>query len=82
MLKSDKSITSPQDREVRVLRREIRPKEAAALIGCSVGFIYQLMADGQLENRSITRRGKERGIRLVSVSSIEKFLAQEATAAV
>jgi Helix-turn-helix domain len=60
-------------------RREVRPKQAAEMIGCSVGFIYQLMNDGQLAHRSITRRGKERGIRLISVASIEKFLSQEAT---
>jgi hypothetical protein len=57
-------------------RNEVRPKEAAAMIGCSVGFIYQLMHDGHLVSRTITRRNKERGIRLIAVSSIEKFLSQ------
>jgi hypothetical protein len=69
-MKSSNSITSPPQ------RTEVRPKEAAAMIGCSVGFIYQLMHDGQLSSRSITRRNKERGIRLIAVSSIEKFLSQ------
>jgi hypothetical protein len=68
---SQKVISSPQ-------RREVRPREAAAMIGCSVGFVYALMGDGQLDHRSITRRGKERGIRLISVASIEKFLSQGA----
>jgi hypothetical protein len=56
-------------------KREVRPKEAAQIIGCSVGYVYSLMNDGQLESRKLTRRGYERGIRLVSVASIEKFLA-------
>jgi hypothetical protein len=59
-------------------RIEVRPKEAAARIGCSVGFIYALMDDGVLEHRAIKRKGKERGIRLIKISSIEKFLSQEA----
>jgi hypothetical protein len=57
--------------------KEVRPKEAAAMIGCSVGFLYGLMADGQLENRTIRRPGKERGIRLITLASIEKFLSKE-----
>jgi hypothetical protein len=47
-------------------------------MNCSVGFIYAMMREGRLESRKLTRRGYERGIRLISVASIEKFLAQEA----
>jgi hypothetical protein len=57
-------------------KREVRPKVAAQMIGCSVGYVYSLMNDGQLESRKLTRRGYERGIRLVSIASIEKYLAQ------
>jgi len=46
------------------------------MIGCSVGYLYSLMHDGRLKSRAITRRGYERGIRLISVESIRKFLAQ------
>jgi hypothetical protein len=63
-------VSSPQ-------RREVRPKEAAALIGCSIGYVYALMNDGLLEHRAIKRRGKERGIRLISRMSITRFLSQE-----
>jgi hypothetical protein len=59
-------------------RREVSPKEAAAIIGRSVGYVYALMGDGQLDSRTICRRGRQRGIRLISVASIEKFLAQPA----
>ena len=58
-------------------RSEVRPKEAAAIIGRSVGYVYLLMADDQIDHRTIRRRGKERGIRLISVASIERFLNQE-----
>ncbi len=56
------------------VRSEVRPRQAAEMIGCSVGYVYALMADGQLKSRSLTRRNKERGIRFVSVASIEAFL--------
>ena len=58
-------------------RHEVRPKEAAAIIGCSVGFVYALMKDGQIESRALLRRGYQRGIRLIDVASIKRFLAQE-----
>jgi hypothetical protein len=56
-------------------QKEVRPKEAAQMIGCSVGFVYSLMKQGQLQHRAIVRRGYERGIRLISVESINRFLA-------
>ena len=59
-------------------RREVRPKEAAAMIGCSVGYVYALMKDGQIISRALVRRGYERGIRLIAVDSIRQFLSQEA----
>jgi hypothetical protein len=62
-------------------RREVRPKQAAEMLGCSVGYVYALMAEGLLEHRAITRRGRERGIRLITLVSIQKFLTQEPTVA-
>jgi hypothetical protein len=62
--------------KVPAWKREVRPKEAAQIIGCSVGYVYSLLNDGILEGRKLTRRGYERGIRLISVASIEKFLVQ------
>jgi len=62
-------------RTVRLPRRtEVRPKEAADIIGCSVGKVYGLMDEGQLNHRSITRDGKQRGARLITVASIEEYL--------
>jgi excisionase family DNA binding protein len=63
-------------------RREIRPKEAAARIGCSIGYVYALMKEGQLEHRAVVRRGRERGLRLITLSSVEKFLSQPEGASV
>jgi hypothetical protein len=59
-------------------KREVRPKEAAAMIGCSVGYVYSLMKENQLTSRALVRRGYERGIRLISVESINKFLEPDA----
>jgi hypothetical protein len=56
------------------MRTEVRPKEAADIIGCSIGKIYGLMAEGQLDHRSITHDGKQRGTRLITVASIEEYL--------
>lgn len=57
-------------------RKEVRPREAAEMIGSSVGYVYALMAEGQLVHRSVVRRGRERGMRWITIASIEKFLAQ------
>jgi hypothetical protein len=62
-------------------QKEIRPKQAAQIIGCSVGYVYALMKDGQLTSRALLRRGYERGIRLISTESIRKFLEHEETTA-
>jgi hypothetical protein len=48
------------------------------MIGCSVGYVYALMKDGQITSRALVRRGYERGIRLIAVDSIQKFLSPEA----
>ena len=63
-----KSVSSPP-------RKEVSPKQAAEMIGCSVGYIYAL-GDGELVHRPILRRGKERGLRRITVESIERFLAK------
>jgi len=58
-------------------QQEVRPKAAAEMIGCSVPYIFKLMAEGLLDNRQVRRPGKERGIRWVSVRSIERFLSEQ-----
>lgn len=75
------NLLSPEWRTVRLPKRtEVRPKEAADIIAsvigsCSIGKIYDLMAAGQLDHRSVPpRNGKERGVRLITVASIEEYL--------
>jgi hypothetical protein len=58
--------------------REVRPKMAAAMLGCSTGQVYSYLRDGLLESRSLLRRGYERGIRLISVASIRRLLEGQA----
>jgi predicted DNA-binding transcriptional regulator AlpA len=58
--------------------REVRPREAAAMIGCSQAFVYKLMKDGRLRNRALVKQGT-RGIRLIDQSDIETFLREPAT---
>jgi hypothetical protein len=69
-------ISEGSTAKIPAWKREVRPKVAAQMLGCSVGYVYSLMNDGTLQSRKLTRRGYERGIRLVSVASIEKYLAQ------
>jgi excisionase family DNA binding protein len=54
-------------------RRELRPREAAAMIGCSQAFVYKLMKNGRFRNRALVTQGT-RGIRLIDRSDVEAFL--------
>jgi hypothetical protein len=58
-------------------RAEVRPREAASMIGCSVGYVYALLKDQTLSSRTIIRRNYSRGIRLITVRSIQDFLEKE-----
>lgn len=71
-------MNSQKAAHLPVIGGESRPKQAAQRIGCSIGYVYALIHDGQLDSRTIKRRGKERGIRLISNASIERFLTQGA----
>jgi hypothetical protein len=75
------NLLSQEFRTVRLPRRtEVRPKETADIIAnavgsCSIGKVYVLMKSGQLVHRSVPpRNGKERGVRLITVASIEEYL--------
>jgi len=59
-------------------RREVRPREAAAMIGCSQAFVYKLMKNGRLRNRALVTQGT-RGIRLIRRADVEAFLGEPAT---
>jgi hypothetical protein len=52
-------------------RQELRPKEAAAMLGVSTGMVYLLMREGKLRSRTLVRNGFTRGIRLIRRSDIE-----------
>ena len=54
-------------------RREVRPREAAAMIGCSQAFVYKLMKDGRFRKPGDCNAGT-RGIRLIDRSGVEAFL--------
>jgi excisionase family DNA binding protein len=55
----------------------VRPREAAELIGVSLSHVYTLINDGTLESRTMLRAGKWRGIRLITLESIQKYLEQK-----
>jgi len=56
-------------------RQELRPKEAAAMLGVSTGMIYLLIREGKLRSRALLRNGLTRGIRLIRRSDVEALLA-------
>jgi len=58
-------------------RREVRPREAAAMIGCSQAFVYKLMKGGRLRSRVLVTQGT-RGIRLIDRADVEAFLGEPA----
>ncbi|HXO96457.1 MAG TPA: hypothetical protein VN857_07725 [Chthoniobacterales bacterium] len=61
---------------------EVRAKEAADIIAsvtghCTIGKVYDLMANGFLDHRSVPPRSgskTNRGARLITVASIEEYL--------
>lgn len=58
---------------------EVRPKEAAKRLKRSVPSVFRLMHSGELEHRTIRRRGVERGIRLITVESINRYMAEHSS---
>jgi len=56
-------------------RQELRPKEAAAMLGVSTGLVYLLIREGKLRSRALVRNGLVRGIRLIRRSDVEALLA-------
>jgi hypothetical protein len=52
-------------------RQEVRPREAAAMLGVSTGMIYLLIREGKLRSRALARNGYQRGIRLIRGSDVE-----------
>ena len=52
-------------------RQELRPREAAAMLGVSIGMVYLLIREGKLRSRALVRNGYRRGIRLIRRSDVE-----------
>ena len=52
-------------------RKELRPREAAAMLGVSIGMVYILMREEKLRSRTLVRNGYQRGIRLIRRSDVE-----------
>jgi hypothetical protein len=52
-------------------RQELRPREAAAMLGVSTGMVYLLMREGKLRSRTLVRNGYQRGIRLIRRRDVE-----------
>src|SRR6516165_4660541 len=63
------------DVEIPRWRQELRPKEAAAMLGFSTGLVYLLIREGKLRSRALVRNGCQRGIRLIRRSDVEALLA-------
>jgi hypothetical protein len=53
----------------------LRPKDAAALVPCSIGPIYEWMDQGRFKHWSVKMPGKNRGMRFIDRASFEAFLA-------
>ena len=65
------------DVEIPRWRQELRPKEAAAMLGFSTGLVYLLIREGKLRSRALVRNGCQRGIRLIRRSDVEALLAPQ-----
>jgi hypothetical protein len=52
----------------------LRVPAACAYAGFCKAKLYQFMADGQIKSISVRRRGSSRGIRLISIESLDQFL--------
>jgi excisionase family DNA binding protein len=52
-------------------RQELRPREAAAMLGVSTGMVYLLIREGKLRSRALVRNGYQRGIRLIRRTDVE-----------
>jgi Helix-turn-helix domain len=53
----------------------IRPKEAAQMVPCSIGTIYNWMDEQRFKHWRICPPGKNRGLTFIDRASFEAFLA-------
>lgn len=54
--------------------RWLRVSAAVKYSGISRSLLYELLQSGKIESRVLRKRGALRGIRLVSVASIDTFI--------
>ena len=52
----------------------IRPLQAELRFGIARATIYNMMADGVIETRVLRRPGKTKGLRLISTSSLRRYI--------
>jgi DNA-binding Xre family transcriptional regulator len=58
-------------------QKEVRPRDAATMLGLSTSHVHNLISDGTLESRTLLRKGKRRGIRLITLESIQRYMEQK-----
>jgi hypothetical protein len=54
--------------------RWMRIRECVRIYGLSRSYLYELMQNGEIRSASIRRKGAQKGVRLLSVDSIESFI--------
>jgi hypothetical protein len=52
------------------------PKSGQTIEGCSRAYLYELIKDGTIRSVALRRREKQRGIRLIHLPSLRKFIAE------
>lgn len=54
----------------------LRVDDAVRYSGISRSLLYELLKDGHVESRVLRRRGCLRGIRLISLDSLDRFIKE------
>ena len=52
------------------------PKVGQTIEGCGRSYLYELIADGLIRSVALRRRNHKRGIRLIHLPSLRKFIAE------
>jgi hypothetical protein len=52
------------------------PKYGQTIEGCGRSYLYELIKEGRIRSVALRRREKQRGIRLIHLPSLRKFIAE------
>jgi hypothetical protein len=63
---------------VAVTPKWMRIKDAARYAGLSRSLLYEILASGEIKSFALKSAGAIRGVRLVSVESIDAFITRKA----